>query len=203
MNAPASNWSGAARELLVIRKWAGTTWLEEGMKTHYVSFLGIGIAILLGKPGIFSRIKNRYYRLIGSIALTWGVFLIVSELTAIGYARVNGYGYSSWLFLTYLDLPPIFYLASAFGISLAGCVLTVKIAHEYSSGLAWLIFCVAVLAVLPFSLFTIKILPSLHNETDLVHAIKMGYHIMWGILLIGVASRLSYALYTRKIALGN
>jgi hypothetical protein len=49
---------------------------------------------------------------------------------------------------------------------------------------------VALLLVLPLSVITVMEFPALNGETDEIHAIKMGYPVLWTVLLVPLALRL-------------
>ena len=49
---------------------------------------------------------------------------------------------------------------------------------------------VALLLVLPLSVITVMAFPALHGETDEIHAVKMGYPVLWTALLVPLALRL-------------
>jgi hypothetical protein len=74
------------------------------------------------------------------------------------------------------------------GFCCIGCILAFKIAYHRISGWSWCFFLSAFLLILPLSLVTIQVVPALHNETDLINAVKMGYPAFWSVLLIGIAS---------------
>jgi hypothetical protein len=53
-----------------------------------------------------------------------------------------------------------------------------------------LVVVAALLLVLPLSVITVMAFPALHGETDEIHAVKMGYPVLWTALLVPLALRL-------------
>jgi hypothetical protein len=56
----------------------------------------------------------------------------------------------------------------------------------------------ALTLVLPLSFATIKIFPAVNGSTDEIHAIKMGYPVLWTALLVPLAMRLGRRRATPK-----
>jgi hypothetical protein len=165
-------------EVCWVKGWAGLAWLD-GFNW---SALPICAVIVVTSSCVVSPDVGWRQR----IPFVLFGFVVAAGAFVAGRWAMIEIG-SAWVFPFY---DPLITLAAA------GLAVSVGLTAAASRWLApvhvWtaLVVIVALVLVLPLSLITIKVLPALSGDTDDIHAIKMGYPVLWTALLVPLALRL-------------
>jgi hypothetical protein len=165
-------------EVCWVKGWVGLAWLD-GFNW---SSLPICAVIVVTSSYVVSpdaAWRERILFVLFGFALTTGAFVAGRQaMIEIG---------SAWVFPFY---GPIVTLAAA------GLAVSVGLTAAAGRWLApvhvWttVAVIVALVLVLPLSFMTVTVFPALNGSTDEIHAIKMGYPVLWTALLVPLALRL-------------
>ena len=177
-------WGAWLAELFWIKGWTGLAWLS-GFNW---SSLPASVAILVGSsyflaPDAGSRGRWRFVGVGVALAMASFVVARVSLFQLFGPTNVPGR----------LDIP------AAAGVLAAGLAPAIGIALLASRWLVPLrgwtgaMVAVALAASIVLAFATVRLFPAVNGSTDDIHAIKMGYPILWCGLLVPLALRLGRA----------
>lgn len=187
-------WGVWLHEVVEVKGWSGLAWLG-GMPRAEWAGSGCAAAAIALPFGV--RRAARAHRLaLAALAVApvgWLSF-------QFGRAALYGLFGRGQALLALLE-PALWerHLASSLALLLGAAALTAVAAPlslRWLGGVrvGWRLAALELLAlalVLPASLLTIALFPALRGQTDLVHAVKMGYPAGWTPLLLGAASFLA------------
>jgi hypothetical protein len=168
-------------EVVWVKGWPGLAWLSG------YPYAAVGVAALVA-VGVLVALGARPspVRIAGFIACTTSVGLGCFELSREAILNFSGSGHvppsfgASWAGLAALPLSAL--------LAAVGLFATVR---GFLSPLpAWTILYLVVAfgVVLPAAMVTIHVFPAIHGGyTDYVHAVKMGYHGFWVVVLTAAA----------------
>jgi hypothetical protein len=162
-------------EVCWVKGWAGLAWLD-GFNWSALPICAVIVVTssFVVSPGAAWR-ERTLFVLFGFV-LTVGTFVAGRQaMFEIG---------SAWVFPFY---DPFVTLAAA------GLAVSVGLTAAAGRWLApvhvWTVVAIiaALILVLPLSFMTIAVFPALNGDTDDIHAIKMGYPVLWTALLVPLA----------------
>lgn len=183
-------WGAWLWEVVAVKGWASLAWLDGFPRAAW-----LGIACAAAAVALPFRVlaRARPARLLAFAALAAPLAFASFEL---GRGALYGLYGRGQVLVAMLD-PGLWerQRAALLAALIGAAALT---AVGFTLALRWLaapvgwklaaLYLLALALVLPASLLTIGLFPALGGQTDLVHAIKMGYAAGWTPVLLGAAS---------------
>jgi hypothetical protein len=165
-------------EVCLVKGWAGLAWLDG------FNWSSLPICAVVAITSSYAASPDAGWR--GRTAFVLFGFVLMAGAFAAGREAVIDF-FSAWV-IPY-D-PPLVILAAA-GLAVSAG-LTAAARWWLAPVHLWTAAAVAaaLIAVLPLSVMTIAVFPALNGSTDEVHAVKMGYPVLWTALLVPLALRL-------------
>jgi hypothetical protein len=158
--------------------WAGLAWLD----SFNWSSLPICAVIMVSSSYFVSpdaEWRERMKFVLSGSALTIGAFV------AGRWAMFEFF--SAWLFVNNAAVAALVAAGLAVSVGLTAATSRwLAPLHIWTAG----VVVVALVLVLPLSVMTVKEFPALNGSIDEIHAIKMGYPVLWTALLVPPALRL-------------
>jgi hypothetical protein len=187
-----SAWGLWLGEVCWIKGWAGVAWLS-GFNWSAVPICFVIVTISSYVVAEGAPWRNRLAFIASGFALALAAFVV---------ARWAIFDFFSFEF---------FYGGEVYWAALADVLIVIAAGLAASIGFAlaahrWLaplrvrtagLLAAALVAVVPLSLVTIKIVPALNGSEDTIHAFKMGYPVFWTALLTPLALRLGRQMQPR------
>jgi len=189
VGAAFAAWALWLIEVCWVKGWPGLAWLT-GFNWSSLPVCAL-IAIL---ADYFLNDQTRFF---GKIRFFITAFLI--STTAFSLARWSVFHLFSGNWTNGGQLGTFLVLLAAIFLVTVGLPLAanrwLRPIHRFTS----LLLLRALLLVLPLSFATIHAFPALNGSTDQLHSIKMGYPVLWTVLLIPIALRLGRKLYSPEV----
>jgi hypothetical protein len=170
-------WSLWLGEVCLVKGWAGLAWLD-GFNWSVLPVCAVIAVACSYAVSPQAGWRGRMKFVLAGFVLTAGAF-VVARGAVIDF-------FSAWV----VPYHPLVSLAAA-GLAVSAG-LTAAAGRWLAPVHAWTaaVVAAALIAVPPLSFVTVTAFPAVNGSTDAIHAVKMGYPVLWTALLMPLALRL-------------
>ena len=181
-------------EVVFLKQWASLHWIRKEMYSVYPICLIVVFSTLLP---IIVRYGIDIKRLLIAISLMFVISIYSFTLARGGIFTLHGK-------LAFLDFDPNFYymmrkLISAFLLTIFGFHFVINTFLIRMSYWNILFNAVSLILLIPTSLVTILVLPSINGHQDYIHAVKMGYPMFWLVISMYLSTKLTLNKFTDSV----
>jgi hypothetical protein len=173
-------------EVYWVKGWAGLAWLD-GFNWSSLPICAVIVTTCSDFVAPDAAWRDRIKFVFFALLLTIAAF-VSGRWAMIEIDSIWGWYGQPPLVVLY---PQPFVVLGAAGLTVSGG-LTVAANRWLTPLYSWTVLAVIVslALVLPLSFVTVAVFPALNGDTDWIHAIKMGYPVLWTALLVPPALRL-------------